>query len=150
MKKIKSLNFNLNMGKLISSAHNMMTKRFVQNAHEAGLDISLDQWMVLGPISYHKNASQKVLSDACLKDKTSITKIVNTLEKKNLVSSEVFNIGTGRNYTINQVADLVGGEKSYIPSRSGEARETMADISKATQILGWSPNHRLEDTVLSY
>ena len=85
MKKIKSLNFNLNMGKLISSTHNMMTKRFVQNAHEAGLDISLDQWMVLGPISYHKNASQKVLSDACLKDKTSITKIVNTLEKKNLV-----------------------------------------------------------------
>ena len=85
MERIKSLNFNLNMGKLISSAHNMMTKRFVQNAHEAGLDISLDQWMVLGPISYHKNASQKVLSDSCLKDKTSITKIVNTLEKKNLV-----------------------------------------------------------------
>ena len=26
-----------------------------------------------------------MLSDACLKDKTSITKIVNTLEKKNLV-----------------------------------------------------------------
>ncbi len=62
----------------------------------------------------------------------------------------LFNIGTGRNYSINQVADLVGGEKSYIPSRAGEARETMADISKATQILGWSPNHRLEDTVLSY
>ena len=62
----------------------------------------------------------------------------------------LFNIGTGRNYTINQVADLVGGEKMYIPSRSGEARETKADISKATQILGWSPSHRLEDTVLSY
>ena len=63
----------------------MMTKRFVQNASEAGLDISLDQWMVLGPISYHGNASQKLLSDACIKDKTSITRIVNTLEKKNLV-----------------------------------------------------------------
>ena len=85
MEEIKSLNFNLNMGKLISSAHNMMTKRFVQNAHEAGLDISLDQWMVLGPISYHKNASQKVLSDACLKDKTSITRIIDALEEKNLV-----------------------------------------------------------------
>ena len=72
------------MGKLISSAHNMMTKRFVQNANEAGLDISLDQWMVLGPISYYGNASQKVLSDVCFKDKTSITRIVNTLEKKNL------------------------------------------------------------------
>ena len=62
----------------------------------------------------------------------------------------LFNIGTGRNYSINQVADLVGGEKKYIPSRSGEARETMADISKATQILGWSPIHKLEKTIGEY
>ena len=85
MENDKLLQYNLEMGKLISSAHNMMTKRFVQNANESGLDISLDQWMVLGPISYYGNASQKVLSDVCFKDKTSITRIVNTLEKKNLV-----------------------------------------------------------------
>lgn len=74
----------------------------------------------------------------------------NVMAAESKVYHGLFNIGTGRNYSINQVADLVGGEKSYILSRSGEARETMADISKATQILGWSPNHRLEDTVLSY
>ena len=85
MKNKKSLQLNLNMGKLISSAHNMMTKRFVKNANEAGLDISLDQWMVLGPISFHGEVPQKLLSDACLKDKTSITRIVSTLENKNLV-----------------------------------------------------------------
>ena len=79
------LQFNMNMGKLISSAHNMMTRRFVQNAYEAELDISLDQWMVLGPIHYHGNPSQKLLSDVCLKDKTSISRIINTLENKNLV-----------------------------------------------------------------
>ena len=79
------LQFNMNMGKLISSAHNMMTRRFVQNTYEAGLDISLDQWMVLGPIHYHGNPSQKLLSDVCLKDKTSISRIINTLENKNLV-----------------------------------------------------------------
>ena len=53
-----SLQFHMNMGKLISSVHNMITRRFVHNAHEAGLDISLDQWMVLGPIHYHGDASQ--------------------------------------------------------------------------------------------
>ena len=68
----------------------------------------------------------------------------NLMAADSKVYQALFNIGTGRNYSINQVADLVGGEKSYIPSRSGEARETMADISKATQILGWSPNHRLK------
>ena len=48
MEKIKSLNLILRENHQL--AHNMMTKRFVQNAHEAGLDISLDQWMVLGPV----------------------------------------------------------------------------------------------------
>ena len=85
MENKDSLQFNMNMGKLISSAHNMMTKRFVQNAYNADLDISLDQWMVLGQIYYHGDVSQKILSDACLKDKTSISRIINTLEKKNLV-----------------------------------------------------------------
>ena len=74
----------------------------------------------------------------------------NLMASDSKVHHGLFNIGTGRNYSINQVADLVGGDKTYMSSRSGEARETMADISKATQILGWSPNHRLEDTVLSY
>ena len=62
-----------------------MTKRFVQNATESGLDISLDQWMVLGPIWELESASQKELGEICLKDKTSITRIIDALEEKNLV-----------------------------------------------------------------
>ena len=49
----------MNMGMLINSAQRAMTKRFVQNATESGLDISLDQWMVLGPIWELESASQK-------------------------------------------------------------------------------------------
>ena len=74
----------------------------------------------------------------------------NLMASQSNVFQGLFNIGTGRNYSINQVADMVGGEKKYISSRSGEARETMADISKATQVLGWSPVHRVENTVDSY
>jgi len=74
----------------------------------------------------------------------------NLMAAESKVYHGLFNIGTGRNYSINQVADLVGGKKAYILSRSGEARETMADISKATQILGWSPSYRLEDAISIY
>ncbi len=74
----------------------------------------------------------------------------NLMAADSQVFQGLFNIGTGRNYSINQVADLIGGEKSYIQPRSGEARETMADISKAAQILGWAPNYRLEDAIHSY
>ena len=75
----------MSMGMLINSAHRSMTKRFVSNAMESGLDISLDQWMVLGPVWQMETASQKELGEICLKDKTSITRIIDALEKKNLV-----------------------------------------------------------------
>jgi len=81
----RSLQLHMQMGLLMSTAHRAMTRRFVQNSHKFGLDISLDQWIVLGPIWQLKNPSQKDLSEFCLKDKTSITRIVDTLEKKNLV-----------------------------------------------------------------
>ena len=74
----------------------------------------------------------------------------NLMAAESKVYHGLFNIGTGRNYSINEVADLIGGKKTYILSRSGEARETMADISKATQILGWSPSYRLEDAISIY
>ena len=85
MTKEASLEFHMGMGMLINSAHRAMTKRFVQNAMNSGLDISLDQWMVLGPIWQLESASQKELGEITLKDKTSITRLVDILEKKNLV-----------------------------------------------------------------
>ena len=85
MSKEASLKFHMGMGMLINSAHRAMTKRFVQNAMDSGSDISLDQWMVLGPIWQLGSASQKELGEICLKDKTSITRLVDALEKKSLV-----------------------------------------------------------------
>ena len=85
MTKEASLKFHMSMGMLINSAHRAMTKRFVQNAMKSGLDISLDQWMVLGPVWQLESASQKELGEITLKDKTSITRLVDMLEKKNLV-----------------------------------------------------------------
>ena len=85
MTKEASLKFHMSMGMLINSAHRAMTKRFVHNAMKSGLDISLDQWMVLGPIWQLESASQKELGEITLKDKTSITRLVDILEKKNLV-----------------------------------------------------------------
>lgn len=50
----------------------------------------------------------------------------------------VTNIGTGVNYSINQLADAIGGERTYIGDRQGEARHTQADNSLARS-LGWEP-----------
>ena len=85
MSKEASLKFHMNLGMLIRSAHNLMTQRFVQNVYNSGLDISLDQWMVLGPIWQLESPSQKDLGEICLLDKTSITRIIDALEEKSLV-----------------------------------------------------------------
>ena len=85
MTKEASLKFHMSMGMLVNSAHRAMTKKFVQNAMDSGLDISLDQWMVLGPLWQLESASQKELGEICLKDKTTITRIIDALEQKNLV-----------------------------------------------------------------
>ncbi len=60
---------------------------------------------------------------------------------------EVFNIGTGETHSILRVAHMVGGEIKYIEPRPGEARDTLADNSKARKILGWKPTKNLENYI---
>ena len=85
MVKEKKLENEITLGMLIGQVHRLSTKRFVQNSHTYGLEISLDQWLVLGPVWKNDGISQKDISEYCGKDKTSVTKIIDTLEKKNLV-----------------------------------------------------------------
>ena len=85
MIKNDKLKSDINLGMLIGQVHRLSTKKFVQNSHNSGLDISMDQWIVLGPIWENEGISHKEISEYCLKDKTSVTKIIGTLEKKNLV-----------------------------------------------------------------
>jgi UDP-glucose 4-epimerase len=67
------------------------------------------------------------------------------LNKKD-VYGDVFQLGTERNYSINELASMFGGEIKYIPSRPGEARNTLADISKMKST-GWSPSTFIEDYI---
>jgi UDP-glucose 4-epimerase len=60
---------------------------------------------------------------------------------------EVINIGRGDNYSMNEVADLIGGEKEYIGERL-EPRETLADNSLAKELLNWTPKTDLKDWLL--
>ena len=59
---------------------------------------------------------------------------------------EVFNIGAGKNYSVNQVAEFIGGPTVHIPARL-EPHDTHADNSKAKRELGWSPEVLLPDGI---
>ena len=58
----------------------------------------------------------------------------------------VYNVGTGVEYSVNQIADMISDNQVYIPARVGEARRSVADISKIKSI-GWRPNVKLEEWI---
>ncbi len=89
------------------------------------------------------------------RDMTNVDDVVraNILAMEKETYGKVINIGTGTNYSINEAADFIlrrtldlgledalkWGHAVYIPARPGESRETLADITKAREILGWEP-----------
>ncbi len=100
-------------------------------------------------------------------------------KSKKVGSGELINIGTGKNYSINEIASLIlhnyginsvskpkyevalassntfepkviltsavkAGAVQYIPRRPGESLRTLADNSKAKELLDWSPTISLK------
>ena len=62
---------------------------------------------------------------------------------------EVINIGNGDNRSINDIADMIGGERIYREPVI-EPKETLADNSLAEELLGWKPTQNIEDWVPGY
>lgn len=52
---------------------------------------------------------------------------------------EVYNVGSGCNLSINDIASFISEDVTYLPPRIGEALDSMADISKIRTVLGWEP-----------
>ena len=63
--------------------------------------------------------------------------------------AEEFELGRGKNYSINQIADMFGEDypREYIAKRPGEYPETLADFSNAEEKLGWKATKNIEDYV---
>ena len=52
---------------------------------------------------------------------------------------DVFNVGSGKNYSVQQIADSISDNQTYIAERSGEMDTTLADITKIGKTIGWEP-----------
>ena len=60
---------------------------------------------------------------------------------------EIFNLGFGKSKKINFLASLISNNKTYIPWRPGEPKNTEANISKIKRKLGWKPTITLKDGI---
>ena len=61
------------------------------------------------------------------------------------LSNEILNVGSGTTVSINRIAELLGGEKVFIPKRPGEPECTFADISKIKKLTQWRPKVSIEE-----
>ena len=64
----------------------------------------------------------------------------------NNFKGEIYNVGTGEPYTVNQIADMFGGEKSYGEKRI-EPGSSIAENSKIRLELDWETNNNVKNFI---
>jgi len=61
----------------------------------------------------------------------------------------VFNVGSGTNLSVMDIAMSISDNYTFIDKRPGEMQETLANISKIKSVLKWSPTVKIEDWLLT-
>jgi len=73
------------IGHYIGSAHNMIRKVFIQYLKDHGLSFTPEQLVILKRLSREEGLTQNEIASYFLRDSASITRIIDSLEKKDLV-----------------------------------------------------------------
>jgi len=60
---------------------------------------------------------------------------------------QVYNIGSGINISIKEVADLLSNDQVFIDLREGEMHTTLANIEKVNQAFGWRPEINVNEWI---
>ncbi len=84
------------------------------------------------------------------RDFTHVLDICNALiacQGRTDLKAEYFELGTGKNYSINEVVKLYKSDSVNIGERPGEMRETLCTDTKAHEVLGWKPTYTLEEYI---
>mgnify|MGYP003350753305 FL=1 len=65
------------------------------------------------------------------------------------LNGEIYNVGTGYNYSILEIAQLISENIEFIPKRIAELSYTRADNSKIFKDLGWQPKINIKEWLLT-
>ena len=110
---------------------------------------------VIGIFLRQKNAGEEltIVGDGTQRrDFTHVSDVVRAnimaseTENENAIG-EIFNVGTGRNYSVNDIADMIHHNQINIPPRQGEAKTTLADVSKIKNMIGWEAQVDIQDWI---
>ena len=60
---------------------------------------------------------------------------------------QVYNVGSGKNYSVNDIASFISNDTINIPPRIGEARNSLANIDKIYKTFAWKPQTGVKEWI---
>ena len=118
----------------------------VGGAYAMVIGIFVDQLLNGKPMTIRGDGEQR-------RDFTYVGDVVNAnilaSQSEKVGNGEVINIGNGDNRSINDIADMIGGDRVNVDPVI-EPKATLADNSKAEELLGWKPTQNIEDWIPKY
>jgi UDP-glucose 4-epimerase len=116
------------------------------NVYGPRIDFDSDYSLVLGKFLKQKSQNKPltIFGDGeqtrafCYIDDV-IESNIKAMESEKLKGGEIINIGSENSHSINHLAELIGGERQYLPLRAGDVLHTQADISLAKELIEWEP-----------
>ena len=86
------------------------------------------------------------------RDFTHVNDIVDALIRvqKQQAYGNNFELGRGKNHSVNEIAKMLNVTPTYQPAKPGEARNTLNTDTSAQSLLGWEPKINLEDYLAPY
>lgn len=108
--------------------------------------------LVLGIFLRHKKNNEPLIIHGEGKQKRDFIHVndvvlANIAALKNPVRHAIFNIGSGENISIKELADMISSEHIVQDRRLYDSDETLADIHLANEILQWNPKIKLKDYI---
>ena len=61
--------------------------------------------------------------------------------------SDIFNLGSGKETSVNEIANIISNNQVNVPKRPGEPDRSMADIKKIKEHLNWLPKVSLKEGI---
>ena len=118
----------------------------VGGAYAMVIGIFVDQLLNGKPMTIRGDGEQR-------RDFTYVGDVVNAnilaSQSEKVGNGEVINIGNGDNRSINDIANMIGGDKVNVEPVI-EPKETLANNSLAEELLGWKPTQNIEDWIPKY
>jgi len=118
----------------------------LEGAYRTVLSIFGNQYKHDQPLTYTNDGTQR-------RDFTYVGDVVaaNILagEYSDALNGDVFNVGNGNNFSVNEVMDMFGGERQFLENRI-EPSQTLADNSKLRKKFGWQPKGNLPVFIEQY